>query len=396
MKLIAPTNWRDDILKELPLQEISEFYGQLDRDFTGGGRPSCILPPVSRAKAAAHIASIRARGISFNYLLNSTCMGNAELTPEGRKRLRGLLDWICACGADCVTVSIPYLLEFVKAGYPSLKIYVSTQAGIKNPAEAVSWERMGADGLTLSVTDVNRDFRVLREIRSVVGCELRLIANLDCLYGCPFFRYHSAASSHASQRGHRSGGFLIDYCFLRCSLIKLKSPEHFIRSGWIRPEDKGIYAHTGIDALKLVNRTMPTYRIKRIVRAYSEGRYDGNLLDLFSEPFDTLCRTASSLTRNLSFFFRPFSVDLRRLYRFRKIISRREIFINNRSLDGFLDFFLHSSCAHKDCAECGYCKDVAGRAVKIDADYRKRAARGFEAFLKDITGGSLFRVGRQR
>jgi hypothetical protein len=103
MKLIVPTNWQDDILQELPLQEINGFYGQLDRDFTGGGKPSCILPAVGRAKAAAHIASISAKGLSFNYLLNSACMGNAELTPAGRKRLRALLDWICNYGADCVT-----------------------------------------------------------------------------------------------------------------------------------------------------------------------------------------------------------------------------------------------------------------------------------------------------
>jgi len=396
MKLIVPTNWQDDILRELPLQEISGFYGQLDRDFTGGGRPSCILPAVGRAKAAAHIASIRAKGLSFNYLLNSACLGNSELTPAGRKRLRGLLDWICACGADCVTVSIPYLLEFIKVNYPCLKIYVSTQAGIKTGEEAVFWEKLGASGLTLSATDGNRDFEALRQIRSAVGCELRLIANLDCLYGCPFFRYHSAISSHASQRGHRSGGFVIDYCFLRCSLIKLKSPEHFIRSGWIRPEDKGIYAQRGINALKLVNRTMPTSRIKRIVTAYSQGRYDGNLADLFSEPSDTLRRAASSRVRNLFFFFRPFSVDLRRLYSFRDIVSRRKIFIDNRSLDGFLDFFLHSSCAHKDCGECGYCKDVAGRSVKIDPDYLKQAAGRFEAFLEEIVGGALFRTGRIR
>ncbi len=395
MKLVVPTNWQDDLLGGVPLSAVGEFYGQLDRDFAGGGRPSCILPAVSRAKAGAHIAAVRAKGISFNYILNAACMGNRELTPAGRKSLGALLDWACGSGADCVTVSIPYLLDFVKRNYPSLKVHVSVQAGIKTAAEAAHWAGMGADGLTLSVTDVNRDFAALRAIRSAVDCELRLIANLDCLYGCPFFRYHSLLSSHASQEWHKSRGFLVDYCFLRCSLIRLKYPREFIRSGWIRPEDQHIYEGAGINALKLVNRTMPVPRIKRIVRAYSAGRYDGNLLDLFSDPADTFGRAAPSLLRGLSFFFRPFSVDLLRFCRFRGLVSsRREIFIDNRALDGFLEFFLDSSCAGRDCAVCGYCEETAGRTVKIDPLYRRRAIEGYESFLEDAAGGALFRTGR--
>ncbi len=45
------------------------------------------------------------------------------------------------------------------------------------------------------------------------------------------------ALSHASQAGHPSGGFLLDYCFLRCTRMKLADPVNYIRSDWIRPED---------------------------------------------------------------------------------------------------------------------------------------------------------------
>ncbi|NLE91477.1 MAG: hypothetical protein GX598_02895 [Elusimicrobia bacterium] len=130
MKLIVPTNWQDDILRELPLQEISGFYGQLDRDFTGGGRPSCILPVVGRAKAAAHIASIRAKGLSFNYLLNSACMGNTESTTPSAtdvnrdfgliKSIRAAVSCELRLSAQSLTASLKGFTKAVATASPAV------------------------------------------------------------------------------------------------------------------------------------------------------------------------------------------------------------------------------------------------------------------------------------
>jgi collagenase-like PrtC family protease len=388
--LTVPFNWQDDLLSALPLSSVGEFYGQLDRDTVGGGRASCTVPAVRKDKARSLIRDIRDRGISFNYLLNATCMGGRELSVSGQRNLRLLLNWLSSCGVDRVTVAIPYLLDFIKFNYPEFKVYVSTQAGVKDAAEAARWVELGADGITLSVTDINRDFRKLAGIRERVKCELRLIANLDCLYGCPFFRYHSVLNSHASQQWHKSRGFLIDYCFLRCSLKRFRSPEEFIRSGWIRPEDTGVYEDIGINSLKLVNRTMPTRRIQRIVKAYASRSYDGNLLDLFSDPSDTLTTGDRNFIRDASFFLRPASVNVLKLCKFRDIISRRGVFIENRSLDGFIDHFLKSDCGATDCSACGYCRDTAARVVVMDDVLSEQTVKRYETLLDLLLDGAIF------
>lgn len=218
-------------------------------------------------------------------------------------------------GVDSVTISIPYLLELIKNRYPQLGIPVSTQAGVDSIERAKYWEDLGADEITLSFVDVNRDFHLLKEIRKNIRCRLKLIANLDCLYHCPFYKYHSVLNSHSSHSTHPTRGFMIDYCYLSCSYKRMKDSVESIRSGWIRPEDVHYYEDVGIDRLKIVNRTMITEAISLIVNAYAERRYNGNLLDLFSDPRKNIMYCKSNLFHKLRYFFRPFSVKIFRFYK---------------------------------------------------------------------------------
>ncbi|MDD4895122.1 MAG: U32 family peptidase, partial [Candidatus Omnitrophica bacterium] len=205
MKFSVPHNWQSDLLPRMNTAGVEQVYAKLARDFVGGGRASYMLPHVTKSKAAKRISQARQRGISFNYLLNSNCLGNREWTAKGQRSLVALLDWLIDIGVDSVTVSIPYLLELIKRRYPKLKVGVSTQAGVDTIKRAKYWEGLGADRITLAEISVNRNFPLLRLIRSAVKCELQLIANLDCLSSCPFWAYHAALNSHGSQDNHSSG-----------------------------------------------------------------------------------------------------------------------------------------------------------------------------------------------
>ena len=391
MKFSVPTNWQSDLIKKIDKTNVYELYGKLASDFIGGGRASAGLPFVSKKQAARHILEAHNNGLKFNYLLNATCLDNLEWTRFGQRRLHYLIDWLIDINIDSVTVSIPYLLELIKRRYPKLNIYISTLARIDSVEKAKYWENLGADEITLSFVDINRNFRILKKIRESVRCELKLIANLDCLYHCPLLTYHANLISHASQLTHQMRNFLIDYCYLSCDYKRIANPEEFIRSGWIRPEDICYYEDIKIDKIKFVDRRMATEEISLIVDAYTKRKYDSNLLDLFPHTTKSIVYQKANPFHKLKYFFRPFLVHVFRLAKERKLFTERKVFIDNRKLDGFLEHFLNEGCDLKFCQDCGYCKKIAEQAVKIDPVYQRKTLDRYFQFRDSLISGKLFR-----
>ena len=74
--------------------------------------------------------------------------------------------------------------------------------------------------------------------------------------------------------------FTEDPFLMRCSQSFLSEPMEFLRSPFIRPEDVSVYRKTGINVIKLSDRTEATGFLLRTARAYAGERYDGNLFDL--------------------------------------------------------------------------------------------------------------------
>jgi len=393
MEFIVPTNWQDDLIPGLPARFVSELYGKLAVDFVGGGRASAILNSVSRKKAASHIKQAHKHGFKFNYLLNSTCLDNWELTKSGRMRIEKLVDWLIVAGVDSVTVSMPFILEFVKRKFPSLKVNVSVQENVNTVSKAVIWDKMGADKITLSVIDANRDFSLLRNIRSRVNCKLQLIANLKCLAGCHLYKYHSNINAHGSQSKHILKGYLIDYCTLCCSLIRAQQPVEYIKSMWIRPEDVHYYEELGVDSLKLVGRQMPTPLIHKIAKAYVKRTYEGNLLDILAgakKNFIIGNKKVISYFKKIKYFFKPQHVNPFRLQKAQNLFTENHIFIDNCALDGFLDYFLKGKCDLTCKPHCTYCYDIAKHALKIDSTKQEEHADKIESFLDNLYAGKMF------
>ncbi len=392
MDLSVAINWDSDLISKISnYHSVKELFGSLSADFIGGGRSSSTLPPISKKQAMRYIAEIHKKGLKFNYLLNATCLDNLEWTISGQRKIQNLLQWLVDIKVDTVTVSIPYLLQLIKNRYPQLEVCVSTQAGIDTVERARYWEDLGADAITLSCVDVNRNFRLLKELRAKLKCKLKLIANLDCLYHCPFYKYHSVLNSHASQDHHMTGGFMIDYCYLSCNYRKISNPVEFIRAPWIRPEDLCHYEDIGIDMIKLVNRGMSTEALLLVTEAYNNKEYNGNLLDLFCEPAKNTSYNYRNLFHKLKYFFRPFSVNIFKFIKARNLFERRDIYIDNKALDGFIEHFLVKDCRLVSCDDCGYCKEIATKVVKIDADYQRKMIAGYKAYLNGLFSGDTFK-----
>lgn len=382
MDFSLATNFDDRLLEGLEGLPVREVFGKLPRDIVGGGRASYMLGRLSRRRLAAHVAAASRRGIRFNYLLNAACLGNQEFNRRFERRFRVLLDWLAQIGVGAVTVALPSLLEVVKRRYPHLYVRVGVFARVDAVAKARAWEDLGADGITLDPLAVNRNFDLLDAIRQAVRCDLQLIPNSDCLQGCFLSSYHMVALTHASQAGRSP--FMLDYCLLACTALKLLNPVNYTRGIWIRPEDLRRYEVMGYQQFKILERNAPTEVLVNRARAYANRRYDGNLLDLI-QPFGYQEPPARPYhgwgllwdPRYLLNFPARGKVllALRRLAEERGMLRPKAapgVWIDNRGLEGFLDGMPREGCSARDCITCGYCEAWAQRAVRIDPGYGDR------------------------
>jgi len=372
----------------------------------GGGRASFMLSPLTVGQLKDHIQAAAGRGIGFNYLINPACIDNREFTRQGQTDLERLLVMVEECGATAVTVSLPFLISIIKKRHPRLKVRVGVYARVDSVAKAKFWEELGADCITLESISVNRDFAMLKAIRNAVKLELQLIANSNCLMFCPMSGQHMVNLAHASQKGHASRGFMIDYCALRCSAKKLTDPTNYLRSEFIRPEDIDSYIEMGFSSFKILERGAPTSVMAKRVRAYSEGCFDGNLLELI-QPYGYKGKSgvgtggSGNLWTFLKYFFRPWSVKTSGLLKLKKLAEKRgllsamewdPVYIDNKELDGFLAGMKDICCRTTDCTVCGYCAAWTQKAVKIDKGFQSEMLELYSEAFESLYSGELWGV----
>ena len=391
-------NYDPDLIPELAAYPVDEVYGKFPADGISGGRPRYLATPLSKAELRRYIGLLDRHGIAFNYLLNGSCFANQEWTRAWQKKVTALLESLGGLGVRRLTVSTPFLLELVKKRFPEFKVKVGIYAQVDTPRRALFWEELGADAITLESFSLNRDFPRLTAIRKAVRCDLQLIANHVCLPNCPLQVYHQNGFAHASDD---SPAVFIDYCFFRCSRHRLADPSLFIKAGWIRPEDLGVYEALGYTTFKLLERGIPSAELLRRVKAYSERHFEGNLADLLlSTGFKEPVRKESFWTWR--HFLKPLQVNpfnLKPLFALAKqqgmLSTQAEspIRIDSRKIPAdFLEGFRTRDCASLSCKACGYCERIADRAVSVAADYRESLLQQYANVEDSLATGKLWNV----
>lgn len=208
-------------------------------------------------------------------------------------RLIEELDVLLGAGVlDGLIFADSYLLTALADAAPAvaarLEAVPSINFGIDNPDQlAALMELILANGfrppgkITLD-RSLNRRPGTLaalgREIRRRwPGIKIELLANEGCLPHCPFRATHEALIAAAY------GGLQVDTRRLNrdlaCIRVLNRAPHQIFASPFIRPEDLDRYAAEA-DLIKVCGRTLGAGFLERTVRAYSDGRYRGNLLDL--------------------------------------------------------------------------------------------------------------------
>ncbi|MGO8745606.1 MAG: hypothetical protein ACLQNE_06415 [Thermoguttaceae bacterium] len=400
MKLTVPANYDLEVVPALARYPVTEVYGKLPGDLVGGGRPSYMGTPLGARALGRYVAVLQQHGIAFNYLLNSSCQGNREWTRPWQKRFMRLLDWLGNIGIRHVTVSTPFLLEVIKARRPQFTVKVGIYAQVDTPRRAKFWEDLGADAINLESFSINRDFRRLAAIREAVCCDLQLIANHCCLPNCALQNYHQNGFAHSSD-GSRT--IFIDYCFLRCSQMRLEDPALFVKSAWIRPEDLSRYEAMGYTTFKLIERGMPSAELIKRVAAYSARRFEGNLAELLL-PYCFEQPVRRSRFWTLRYFFKPFQLAPHKLLRLLDLVRSQGMLFPKRHIPvhidaaqipgSFLDAFEHRDCAATDCGSCGYCETISQRAVHIEPEFHRASLEKFRAVQNALKTGGLWSISR--
>jgi len=401
MKFSVACNFDPRLVEAIREYPVYEVYGKMTSDVAGGGRASFTLPQVGRKKLKNYVRQVHQARMGFNYLLNASCLGNAEFTRSGQRDLRRLLDWLAELGVDSVTLNHPLLLKMVKKSYP-FKIRIGVFAAVNTVQRARFWEEEGADCICLEDITVNRDFQLLSRMRESVKCDLQLLVNNSCFYSCWMSNAHMNMLSHASQSKHGNRGFFLDYCVMRCSRDKLKDPVNYIRASWIRPEDLAHYRKIGYENFKIVERNSTTSLLKLRVRAYTRGQYRGNLLDLV-QPYGHQEKEESPLrrlTRMARYFLKPRFLNPFKLLKIRKLAEKQgmltplkvspPVVIRNEDLNGFLTPFLSEGCKAKDCSACRYCHSIAERHVRINPGFREECLGLYSELTEDMESGRMW------
>lgn len=373
MKLTIPVNWEDDYFEKIDFSQTEEIFGKLNVGLIGGGRPALTLPSVKKEKVKEFVDEAHRRNLKFNYLMNGTCFDNLEITKKGYRDLRKTLDWLSESGVDGISVSLPMVMEIIKQNYPQFSVSVSVQVRIDSFEKARYWENLGADKLNISYVDINKNFDEIRKIKEKTKCKIQTIANLMCMNKCPMVTLHANYNAHASQKNHVSDNFSFDYYLFSCADKLLSNPVEILKSAFIRPEDLHYYEEAGVDNIKLVERIMTTDALALIVKAYTQRSYDGNMMDLIHGLSKYLIYNKNTYYWNgIKYILQPSKINLLKAHKLVNQLDkiRKEeafntsfdLYIDNKKLDGFLDFFHKGNC-HRDCDKCSYCDTYAEKAI---------------------------------
>lgn len=387
MKLQVGTNWDTKLINIVgDRKEVTEFYGCAPSTMVGTGRPSFILGKISDEEIPNYIKKVHEKGLEFNYTLNAPCMNNEEFNIAKHKKLISQLEFLVESGVDGFTVSIPYLIELIKKQFPNVKVKASLIAQINSVQKLKFYESLGADEVMIDYM-VNRDFKLLEQMREAANGKLTLIVNDFCLYQCPYRNYHYNCCGHASQQEHSTKGFYIEYCAMKCTLERLNNPALLISSRWIRPEDLKEYENIGYDSFKLSGRRMATHWIANVVNAYANRSYDGNLSDLIDYSLLGMEENVH-MPRYEELLNGVKELNSDNFMKIGMFYPKRP-FIDNKKLDGFLKPFMENHCSGQ-CDKCGYCKAISKDVVTLDKEEVKRQKEMYGKLVEDLITSRMF------
>lgn len=209
--------------------------------------------------------------------LNSPCNVPPLAEKSWWARVEDYLKEMEYLGVDTVIIAHPFIMNLAKEK-TNMCVVASIICDVDTPRGAMYYEDMGADIIVPS-SSINYEIGILRNIKnSLRHAKLAILVNEACLGNCPWRRYHQNSLSHADRPGYDS-----DYPKSCTGMYKSK-PYMALTNNVVRPED--LVKYEGItDMFKLVGRTTDDDTLCKMVKAYSEEKFAGNLMEIVDKGF---------------------------------------------------------------------------------------------------------------
>ncbi|MBW2977747.1 U32 family peptidase [Candidatus Woesearchaeota archaeon] len=308
-------------LIEAAKEYLSGFYFPIPAEFMGSGR--ALKQGDNYNKEIDEIISMCDKcGVKSELLINPSCEGKKTCDKEQISKVVDYVSMLKEKGLKSVIVTNPiYIPELKKLG---ILVESSVNCYVKNVEQAMFLKDLGADVITID-RDINRDLKLIKEIKEKTGLKIKMLVNEGCLRNCPFRKIHFNMISHFCDTN--------EFDKRSCITLIKKNPSKLFSIPFVRPEDVNHYNGL-VDYFKLATRTMATGKIALVLDAYINEKFDGDLLFLLS-------------TKALFDYFTD---------------------VDNKVLSSSNFFEKMTSCGDK-CSECDYCTKLLEKAASVVKTY---------------------------
>ncbi|OQW96986.1 MAG: hypothetical protein BWK74_07310 [Desulfobacteraceae bacterium A6] len=273
------------------------------------------------------LKEIKAMGIKIDLLLNANCYGKDSLSLHFKNLICSIIAHLKEkTGLDVVTTTSLMIARTIKDNFPEIDIRASVNMRI-GTIKAMEYVADLFDSFYIQ-REYNRDFQRIAEIKKWTDKQkkgLYILVNSGCLNFCSGQVFHDNLVAHESEIGQMKNveGWNPSICWNYYK--KKENWVTFLQNSWIRPEDLDNY-NTYFSMAKLATRMHSNPR--KVIQAYAEKKYNGNLLDLLEPGYGPL--------------FFPYIID------------------NAKFLE---NWFEKTITCDKNCHQCNYCSQVLGKVL---------------------------------
>ncbi len=227
----------------------------------------------------------RSKGMQLDLLMNATCYGDTAFTVAQQNDFYANLTLMKEAGImpDIVTTTSPYIATVAKKYSAGIDRRASVNMRL-NSTLAMEYVMDSFDSYYIC-RDVQRDLPTLKTFAEWArknDRKLCMLANSACLRYCPWQTFHETLLSHDFVHIYDEMKELKLPSTLCTGIMQEKRYEELLRGSWIRPEDLHRYLPY-VSVVKLSTREAD--RPDLILKAYTSGGYDGDLLLLLDPTF---------------------------------------------------------------------------------------------------------------
>lgn len=269
------------------------------------------------------LIEIRKRDIRLNLLINANCYGEKSISEYLMKNICSIINHIndFAGLPDTVTTTSPAVAYIIKSHYKEIEVRASVNMMIGS-IQGMKYLSELFDGFYIR-RENNRHLDVLRTLKKWAdenSKKIYILANSGCMSFCSGQIFHDNLVAHEKEISQVRN--MKDFNPYTCWNY-YRDPNNWpdlLRNTWIRPEDINNY-NDMFTMVKIASRM--SLRPVETIKAYVNGSYDGNLLNIMEPGHGSL------------------------LY---------PNYIDNKKFPD--NWFIKTSTCDMNCSECGYCDSV--------------------------------------